>query len=66
LEAFLSAAQLDFERRALLYLAEHYADYAGRCGQLGFRELIAQAQIQAAAAKLGSEKGIVTWAELVI
>jgi hypothetical protein len=66
LEAFRSTAQLDFERRALDYLTENHSEYADRHGQPHLRELLAQSQLQAAAVQLGSEKGIITWAELVI
>jgi hypothetical protein len=66
MQSFRSAAQSDFERRILIYLAEKHPDYAQQHGETGLRELVKNCRVQADAADVGTENGIVTWAELVI
>ena len=66
MQAFSAAAQDDFERRALIHLARSYPNYAQRSGDMELGRLLKECHARADAADLGSEKGIVTWAELVI
>jgi hypothetical protein len=66
MRAFNTAALDDFERRALIYLARSYPDFALRHGEGALRTLLKECRAQADAANLGSELGIVTWTELVI
>jgi len=66
MRAFSSTVQGDFERRALVHLNDTHPDYAQRHGETGLRMLLKECHAQADAAGLGTERGIVTWAELVI
>jgi hypothetical protein len=66
IKAFSPAVQSEFERRAVTYLTNTYPEYARREGDAGLRMLLKQCTSQAERAKLGTENGIVTWAELVI
>ena len=62
-----SAAALDhFERRALSHLSSKYPEYLARFGQTELQKLLKESRTQADSADLTSERGVVTWAELVI
>lgn len=66
IELLCNAAQRDFEQRATKYLVRQYPQYAEQIGVQRLQQLVLDSQTQATAAELGSEKGIVTWAELHI
>ena len=66
MQSFSAVALDHFERRALSHLSSKYPDYVRRCGQTELKRLLKECRAGADAADLGSEKGVVTWAELVI
>jgi len=66
IELLCNAALRDFEQRATKYLAHQYPQYAEDVGVQRLQQLVLDSQTQATAADLGTEKGIVTWAELQI
>lgn len=65
-DAFRIDAMQDFEHRALSYLREEHPAYGLENGEAGLRQVLGQSQLQALMVELGTERGIVIWAELLI
>jgi hypothetical protein len=63
---FREQAERSFEYRALRHLVGAYPTYVERVGLPGLRALVAESRQEAAMFGLNTEKGILTWAQLVI
>jgi len=66
IEALRSAARESFETRAVKYLQEHYPKQASELGSTGVHNLLIQSELEATTHQLGTEFGVLTWAELKI